>query len=205
MPTDDIKAKAGATKRQAKATKNQASQTVRTAEHQGAEGADTVKGQAEQTIRAAEKTAERAGRTVSATLTDTAYAYVGLTDSAVAWLRQLPRYVGEIRAEGPDTLRERLERSFDSFSVRGRQVVDAITTSPATQRALEQSKAAREQLRTARGQFRRAGQEVAEAAGDAAEAATAAPREVGRHTDVPDQVRVEISTESGDKVEASAK
>ncbi len=156
MPTETAKRQAQSTKRQAEATKNQVEQTVRTAE----------------------KTAERAGRTFTTVMLDTAYASVGATDSAVAWLRALPRTVVRFTAEGPG-LAESLQREFDSLAIRGRQVVDAIATSPTTQRAVDQTRAARNQIRTAAGQVRKTAEVTEDAVEESAEAAQTAVKTVG--------------------------
>jgi hypothetical protein len=159
MPTETAKRQARSTQRQAQATKNQAKQTARTARNQAGEAAKPVADQAEQTVRAAEKTAERAARTFTTVLIDSAYASLGVTDSAVAFLRALPDTVVRLRVDGP-TLRDTLQREFDELSIRGRKVVDAIASSPATQRAVEQTRTARNQLRTAAGQVRRTAQDT---------------------------------------------
>jgi hypothetical protein len=156
MPTETAKSQARSTQRQAKATKNQAVQTARTAE----------------------KTVERAGRTFTTVLIDSAYASIGATDSAIAWLRSLPNTFVRVSSEAPG-LTETLQREFDSLAVRGRQVVDAIATSPTTQRAVEQTRTARHQFRTAAGQVRKTAQVAEDAVEETAQATKAAGKTVG--------------------------
>ncbi len=195
MSTETAKRQARATEQQAEATKNQAKQTARTARNQAKQAAKPVTDQAEQTIRAAEKTVERAGRTFTTVVMDAAYASIGATDGAVALLRSLPNTALKVRTSGPNGILNTLEREFDVLAVRGRKVVDAIATSPATQRAVEQTKAARNQIKTAAGQVRKTAEVTAEAVEDGVDAAEAAVREVGTHTDTSGELVVEIDTE----------
>lgn len=195
MSTETAKRQARATEQQAEATKNQAKQTARTARNQAKQAAKPVTDQAGQTVRAAEKTVERAGRTFTTVVMDAAYASIGATDSAVALLRTLPNTALKVRTSGPNGILNTLEREFDVLAVRGRKVVDAIATNPATQRAVEQTKAARNQIKTAAGQVRKTAEVTAEAVEDGVDAAEAAVREVGTHTDTSGELVIEIDTE----------
>jgi hypothetical protein len=202
VPTDTAKRQARSTKRQAQATKNQAKQTARTAANQAGDAVKPVAEQTEQTLRAAEKTVERAGRTLTTVLIDSAYAYVGLTDTAVAFLRALPNTVVKVRTEGPG-LAETLQREFDTLSIRGRKVVDAIASNPATQRAVDQTRSARDQLKTAAGQVRKTAEVAEQAVEETASATSAAARTVGTQTDTSGGIEVEIET-PGREVEVEA-
>jgi len=195
MPTDTAKRQARATEEQAEATKSQAKQTARTARNSVRKAAKPVADQAGQTVRAAEKTVERAGRTLTTVLVDTAYASIGVTDTAVAFLRSLPTTALKLRGTDTGSLTGLIEREFDELAGRGRKVVDAIATNPATQRAVEQTKTARNQLKTAAGQVRKSAEVAAEAVEDGVGAAEAAAREVGTHTDTSGEVVVEVDTE----------
>lgn len=203
MPTETAKAQADATRRQATKTRNQAKQTVDTAVNQAGEAVQPVADQAEQTVRAAEKTVERAGRTLTTVLIDSAYASIGATDSLVALLRAMPNTVVKFSADGPG-LSETLQRQFDGLSVRGRQVVDSIATSPATQRAVEQTRTARNQLKTAAGQVRKTAEETGDALEGTVDAAQAAVRQVGAHTDTSGGIEVEVEV-GGREFEIEAK
>lgn len=194
MPTETAKRQARSTKRQAEATRNQAKQTVRTAANSAGEAVKPVADQTEQTLRAAEKTVERAGRTLTTVLIDSAYAYIGLTDTAVAFLRALPNTVVKVSTEGPG-LTETLQREFDTLSVRGRQVVDTIASNPATQRAVEQTRFARSQFKTAAGQVRKTADVVEGAVEETAQAAQAAVATVGTVTDTSGGIEVEVETQ----------
>ena len=195
MPTDTAKRQARATEEQAEATKSQAKQTARTARNSVRKAAKPVADQAGQTVRAAEKTVERAGRTLTTVLVDTAYASIGVTDTAVAFLRSLPTTALKLRTTDSGGVTSLIEREFDGLAVRGRKVVDAIATNPATQRAVEQTKTARHQLKTAAGQVRKTAEDAAEAVQEGVEAAGTAAREVGTHTDTSGEVVIEIDTE----------
>ncbi|MPZ87325.1 MAG: hypothetical protein GEU81_04450 [Nitriliruptorales bacterium] len=148
---------------------------------------DTPQHQAETTNRQAmatsPQTGGRAGRTASRVLADGAYASVGATDRLVCFVRSLPDYAVRISARGPQGFRGAVEQQFDSLVIRGREVVDAISSSPTTQRAVEQSKTAREQFLTAAGQLRRTRGDANRAAGETVEAVEDAAVEIGSQRD----------------------
>lgn len=203
MVTETAKAQAEATKKQADATKRQAKQAARTAKNAATEEKKGVEQQAEQTVRAAEKTAERAGRTVSTVLVDSAYASVGATDRLVAFVRSLPDYAVRVSGTGPQSLRGTVEQQFDSLVIRGRQVVDAISTSPATQRAVEQTKTTRAQFLTAAGQWRRTAEDAEKAFEETVDAAGDAADKIGAEETAPKKIKAEVSGgDAGAKVEA---
>lgn len=146
--------------------------------------ATSTKKQDTKTTAKTRSTAKQTERNARALLTDGAYAAVGLGDSTVELLRTLPVQVDKLRTEAPKTfesflspaeLKTRLEvarkdaeKEFEAFATRGRTVVESISNSAATRRALEQTRTARAQVRAAVTSVRRAvGQSV-----DAAEAAT---------------------------------
>jgi len=139
-------------------------------------------------------------RTVKTVVVDSAYATVGLTDTAVAVLKSLPAKAAELREEAPVTLkslrdqaprqltdrlhavseqgkatveglRHATEQQLDSYATRGRTVVDKVRGSAATKKALEQSRIARSQVKAAATSVRKAVGASADAVESAAEKA----------------------------------
>lgn len=150
--------------------------------------------QARRTGEQAQKTGEQAQRTAQLLLTNGFYAAVGAGDSAVAVLRRLPRKAGELShtaprtVEGrarslvkdvqhsPQTLRKRMRDwsgeavdEFDTLAQRGRGVVNAISRSPATKRAVQQARTAQSQVKAATTSVTKAFSESTEAAESAAD------------------------------------
>ena len=164
----------------------------------------TAKTQAKKTTQAAKRTsaeaattAQQAERTAQTVVSDSVYAAVGAGDSAVAALRSLPRRVETLRTEvteapararslvteTPAHLRSRVEdlrsdalEEFDGLAKRGRGVVASVTRNKATQRALDQTKAARSQLKAAVTSVRKS-------VGASAEAVDTAAEKVGQEPD----------------------
>jgi ATP-dependent Clp protease ATP-binding subunit ClpA len=152
MATQPTKTQAKKTTQAARKTTQTAKQTARTAEA---------------TARQARQTSVQAERTVRSLVSDSAYAALGVGDSAVGVLRHVPGEMERIRTEGPkrvrslwtetpEELQARLaaarkgaEKEFDSYAQRGRAVVRSVQRSRATNRAVEQAKVARSQVKAA--------------------------------------------------------
>ncbi|TQS40603.1 hypothetical protein [Cryptosporangium phraense] len=118
------------------------------------------------------------------------YAYVGAADYAVAQLRALPRYqgqvVGALRAL-PQTLRtsfnglqgrvnetyvdvsSRVTDTYSDFADRGEKLVGNIRKDPATQEAVEQAKTAKSQVKAARTSVKKAASDAGSATGKASD------------------------------------
>lgn len=150
------------------------------------------------TVKTAAKPAQE--RTVKNIVVDTAYATVGITDTAVEVLKSLPAKAAELREEAPvrvrtlttdapkqlterfqavttqgkatvTGLRGTVETQIDSYASRGREVIGKVQNSAATKRALEQSRVARAQVKAAATSVRKAVGATADAAEVAAEKA----------------------------------
>ena len=146
----------------------------------------------------AEEAAKPVERTLRTVVTDGAYAALGVSDSAVAALKGVPRNLERIRKEAPKTLetgvkdverwmrglwtdtpdevRDRLEAArkeagedFDGYAERGRTMARSVRRSAATRRALEQSRTARSQVKAAATSVRKAFGQGVEAVESAAE------------------------------------
>jgi hypothetical protein len=145
---------------------------------------------AKTTSREGKATTEQAERTVRTFVTDSAYAALGVGDTAVGILKGIPGQVERFRKETPksvetgvkdvehrvrslwtdtpEELRSRLEavrkdaeKEFDAYAERGRSVYESVRRSAPTRRAVEQSKAARSQVKAATTSVRKAlGQSV---------------------------------------------
>lgn len=136
-----------------------------------------AKAQTRKTATSAKQTAKQAERTVRTVVLDGAYATVGLGDTAVETLRQLPVKAAQLRNEAPKKVRSltedaprdlkdltarakvfrtTAERELDAYATRGRKVVQAIRGSASTQKALEQSRTARSQVKAATTSVRKA-------------------------------------------------
>lgn len=139
----------------------------------------------------ASKPAERGVRDL---VVDSAYATIGLTDSAVAVLKTLPLKAAELREEAPvivktapkqatervqalagqgkavaAELRTQADQRLGTLAARGREVVGKVQNSAATKRALDQSRIARSQVKAAATSVRKAvgaGVQAAEVAAD---------------------------------------
>ena len=150
------------------------------------------------TVKTAAKPAQE--RTVKNIVVDTAYATVGITDTAVEVLKSLPAKAAELREEAPvrvrtlttdapkqlterfqavttqgkatvTGLRGTVETQIDTYASRGREVIGKVQNSAATKRALEQSRVARAQVKAAATSVRKAVGATADAAEVAAEKA----------------------------------
>lgn len=139
----------------------------------------------------APKPAERGVRDL---VVDSAYATIGLTDSAVAVLKTLPLKAAELREEAPVIVktapkqatervqavaaqgkavaaefRTQADQRLGTLAARGREVVGKVQNSAATKRALDQSRIARSQVKAAATSVRKAvgaGVQAAEVAAD---------------------------------------
>ena len=152
-------------KKQANTTKSRAKSTARTA-----------KSSAQAATRQAEATARSAERTARTLVLDSAYATVGLADTAVAFARTLPvkattvassvdvpTLVKGLSEETPklveqrlSTLRTRAESELDTLAGRGRTIVETLQRNANAQQALEQVRTAREQVTAAATDLRKA-------------------------------------------------
>lgn len=139
-------------------------------------------------------------RNVKNIVIDSAYATVGLTDTAVEVLKSLPAKAAGLREEAPvrvkavttqapkqlterfqtvttqgrstvTVLRGQVEQQITSYASRGREVVGKVQNSAATKRAMEQSRIARAQVKAAATSVRKAVGATADAAESAAEKA----------------------------------
>lgn len=105
----------------------------------------------------ARRTAAQAERTVRSLVSDSAYAALGVGDSAVGALKHLPGEVERIRKEARlDAVRRNAGKEFDGYAARGRAVAQSVSRNAATSRALEQAKVARSQVRAAMTSVRKA-------------------------------------------------
>lgn len=139
----------------------------------------------------APKPAERGVRDL---VLDSAYATIGLTDSAVAVLKSLPVKAAELRGDAPELvktapkqatervqavaaqgkaaaveLRTQADQRLGTLAARGREVVGKVQNSAATKRALDQSRIARSQVKAAATSVRKAvgaGVQAADVAAD---------------------------------------
>lgn len=149
-----------------------------------------AKTQTRKTATSAKRTTKQAERNVRTVVLDGAYATVGLGDTAVESLRQLPGKAVALRNEAPKKVRSltedaprdlkdltakakvfrtQAERELDAYAARGRKVVQAIRRSSSTQKALEQSRIARSQVKAATTSLRKAVTQGATAVDDAAD------------------------------------
>lgn len=162
-------------KQQAATTKKQAKRTTATARSSARRTSETAKQSTQRTAAQARRVNEAAQRTVKTLVTDSGYAAVGLSDTAIAFARTLP---GKLTSETPkvleetprrveqrlETLRRNAERDFNTYAERGRNIIDALTKSnSAGQRAGDQARNARTQFKAALTSFRKAAGSGAEA------------------------------------------
>ena len=153
---------------------------------------------AESTARQARKTTAQAERTVRGLVSDSAYAVLGVGDSAVGVLRHVPEGMERFRKDAPETVeggvrkveqrvrtlwtdtpeevQTRLEavrrnagEEFASYAKRGRAVASSVRQSKPTTLALKQAKTARSQVKGALTSLRKAVGASVEAVDDAAD------------------------------------
>lgn len=188
MANDTISDQAADTKDQVKPTARRTKQTPRTTRSSAGRGGRPTAAKSSGT-KARERTrqgsmqartaARQAERTLTTVLADGVYATVGATDSAIGFVRSLPRHTMKVRVPSPGALRDRAAQEFDQLAGRGREVIDTIQTAPATKRAVTQTRAARQQFRSATGQTRRAAQDTVDALSESASAVEQAAERVG--------------------------
>ena len=155
-------------RKQAATTTKQAKRTTATARSSARRTTTTAKQASQRTAAQARRTGEAAQRTVKTIVTDSGYAAVGLSDTAIAFARTLP---GKLSTETPkvieetpriveerfETLRRNAEREFNTYAERGRNIVTAMTKSTsAGSRAADQARNARTQLKAAVTSLRKA-------------------------------------------------
>jgi hypothetical protein len=155
-------------KKQAATTKTQVKRTASTAK-------STAKATTQRTATQARRASESAQRTVKTVVTDAGYATVGLTDTAIAYVRTLPTKLSSVPTEAPrlveetprlveqrlETLRTNAEREFNVLAERGRNIVTELSKkNSAGQRAADQARNARIQLKAATTSLRNAGRQA---------------------------------------------
>ena len=170
-------------KKQASKTTAQAKRTATTARSSARRTATTAKTTSQRTAAQARKASEAAQRTARTVVADAGYATVGLSDTAIAFVRTLPT---KIQTDAPklveetprrveeriDTIRRNAEREFDVLAERGRNIVSTLTKrNSAGQRAADQARTARTQLKGAATSLRKAVFSGAEAVETTVEAA----------------------------------
>jgi hypothetical protein len=151
-------------KKQAATTKTQVKRTASTAK-------STAKATTQRTATQARRASESAQRTVKTVVTDAGYATVGLTDTAIAYVRTLPTKLSNVQTEAPklveetpriveqrfETLRTNAEREFNVLAERGRNIVTELSKkNSAGQRAADQARNARTQIKAATTSLRKA-------------------------------------------------
>ncbi len=163
-----------------KTAKKQASTTASRAKRT----AENAKRTSRRTATQARATSEAAQRTVKTVVTDAGYATVGLSDTAIAFVRTIPTKLQNVDTaklveETPrvvetrlESLRRNAEREFDVLAERGRNIVSTLSTkNTAAQRAADQARTARQQLKAATTSLRKAVFSGAEAVESTVEAA----------------------------------
>lgn len=171
------------TKKQAATTKTQVKRTATTGRTQARRTGDAAKTSTERTAEQARLAGDAAQRTVKTVVTDAGYATVGLSDTAIAFVRALPTKLQSAQApkidvnprvaqERLDAIRRNAEKEFDVLAERGRNIVGELSKrNAASHRAATQARTARQQLKAATTSLRKAVFSGAEAAQDTVEAA----------------------------------
>ena len=170
-------------KKQASTTKTQTKRTATTARTSARRTTASAKATTQRTAAQARRAGDAAQRTVKTVVTDAGYATVGLSDTAIAFVRTLPTKLQSVEApkldetprlaqERLDTLRRNAEREFDVLAERGRNIVKELSKkNSAGQRAATQARTARTQLKAATTSLRKAVFSGAEAVETTVEAA----------------------------------
>lgn len=146
---------------------------------------------AKQTGQQARRTGREAERTVRSLVVDSAYATVGVGDTAAGFVKSLnqvaaetpkrviglrhqaPKVVESLReqsAAGVRHLREQAAQEFDELAIRGRNLVGSVRGSTATQESIDRTRTAKSQVKAASTSVGKAVSTQAEAVEDAAEA-----------------------------------
>ena len=188
MSTTTAKKQAATTKSRAKRTastaRSSANRTTAAARTSATRTTATAKATSQRTAAQARSAAEAAQRTVKTVVTDAGYATVGLSDTAIAFVRTLPTKLqgvdaAKLREETPraaqerlETLRRNAEKEFDTLAERGRNIVGELSKkNSAGQRAANQARTARTQFKGAVTSLRNAVFSGAKAVEDTVEAA----------------------------------
>ena len=170
-------------KKQASTTKTQAKRTATTARTSARRTGATARATTQRTAEQARKASDAAQRTVKTVVSDAGYATVGLSDTAIAFVRTLPTKLQSVEApkievnprtaqERLDTIRRNAEKEFDVLAERGRNIVGELSKrNSAGQRAANQARTARQQLKAATTSLRKAVFSGAEAVEQTVEAA----------------------------------
>lgn len=153
--------------------------------------ATKTKSSASKAAEQAQRAGQQAERTLRSVVTDTAYATVGLGDTAVGLVRSLnhraveaPKRIVDLRQQAPKAvrdlreqsttnvrkLREQAAKEFDELTTRGRTVVGTVRSNTSTQESLDRAKTARSQVKAAVTSVGRAVKTQTEALDDAADA-----------------------------------
>lgn len=153
--------------------------------------ADQVKTTATKTVDQAQRAGRQAERTIRSVVTDTAYATVGLGDTAVGFVRSLnkraaqtpqriiglpreaPKAVRTVReqsAANARKLREQAAEEFDELTTRGRTLVGSVRSNRSTKESVDRARTARSQVKAAVTSVGRAVKTQTEALDDAVDA-----------------------------------
>lgn len=178
--------------------------------------ANKTKATATKTAEQAQRAGRQAERTIRSVVTDTAYATVGLGDTAVGFVRSLnqravqtPQRVIGLRREAPKAVRTLREQSatnarklrdqaageFDELTVRGRTLVGSVRSNRSTQESVDRARTARSQVKAAVTSVGRAVKTQTEALDDAVDA-------VGTTASTPD--RKTLETRNVEQLQAMA-
>lgn len=170
-------------KKQASTTKTQAKRTATTARTSARRTSASAKTTTQRTAAQARRAGDAAQRTVKTVVTDAGYATVGLSDTAIAFVRTLPTKLQSVETpklevsprvaqERLDSIRRNAEKEFDVLAERGRNIVGELSKrNSAGQRAANQARNARTQLKAATTSLRKAVFSGAEAVEQTVEAA----------------------------------
>ncbi len=156
-------------KKQAATTRKQTKRTATTARTNARRTSATAKATTQRTAEQARRASESAQRTVRTVVSDAGYATVGLSDTAIAFVRTLPTKLQGVEPtklveetpraaqERLTTLRRNAEKEFDVLAERGRNIVSELSKkNSAGQRAADQARTARTQLKAAATSLRKA-------------------------------------------------
>jgi hypothetical protein len=152
-------------------TQNEATRTATEANATRAQARDAFDS-VERTAERAQTTSAHAGRTVLSFAAETAYAGVGVVDTALATARAVPARINDVRRQSNEVVRslasrngsshqlqavaKQVEKGFDTLAQRGRGIVGAVRGDTSTKEALGQAKTARSQVKAATTSVRRA-------------------------------------------------
>ncbi|HVM13383.1 MAG TPA: Rho termination factor N-terminal domain-containing protein [Egibacteraceae bacterium] len=179
--------------------------------------ARSTRTEATRTKEQAKRTGREAERTLRSLVADSAYATVGVGDTAAGLVKSLnhvaatapkrvvgfglqtPKLVRSLRdqsAENVRQLREQALNEFDELASRGRNLVETVRSSTPTREAVERTRTAKSQIKAATTSVGRAAATQAEAVEEAAEA-------LGENAG--EKTRREVETESSGKQSRSTR